>query len=74
MEYHWPGEIGIDTAEIKFFFALLRKVMEDNNLLNQPGKVSNVDESGLQLNNKGNEKIIAMKGSKTIPQATSGEK
>jgi hypothetical protein len=40
--------IGMNIAEEKSFLGMLGKVMEENNLLNQPGKIFNVDESGLQ--------------------------
>jgi hypothetical protein len=66
--------MGKNITEVKSFFGLFGKVMEENNLLNQPGKIFNVDESGLQLHEKGGEKIIALKGSNTVPQITSGEK
>jgi hypothetical protein len=35
---------------------LLGKAVEENKLLDHPGTICNVEESGLQLNNKGKEK------------------
>jgi hypothetical protein len=52
--------MGMNRTEVKSFFHLLGEVMEEDNFFNQPGKIFNVDESGRQLNNKGNEKVIAV--------------
>jgi hypothetical protein len=53
----------MNKMDIKHFFVLFKKIMQ-NCLLNQPGKTFNIDESGLQLNDKNNEKVVAAKGSK----------
>jgi hypothetical protein len=40
--------MGMNITEVKSFLGLLGKVVEENNLLNQLGKIFNVDESGVQ--------------------------
>jgi hypothetical protein len=66
--------LDMNITEVKSFFGLLWKVMGKNNLLNLPGKIFNVDESGLHFNNKGSEEVIVMMVSSTVPQIISGEK
>ncbi|MPC41902.1 hypothetical protein E2C01_035510 [Portunus trituberculatus] len=47
--------------------------MEDNNLIHRPGNIFNMDETGLQFNNKpGN--VIAVKESKCLSNISSTEK
>ena len=59
--------------EVSKYFDLLENTLKDNYLFDKPGNIFNVDESGLQLNNKP-DKVIAMKGSKDVHVLTSGEK
>lgn len=66
--------MGTDIMEAKSILSLLRKVMPENDLSNEPEKMFNVDERGIQLNDKGNEKFIAYKCSKTVLQITFGVK
>jgi hypothetical protein len=40
--------MGMNITEVRSFFGLLGKAMEENNLFNQPGKIFDVDEGGLQ--------------------------
>lgn len=47
--------------------------MEENRLIDKPGNIFNMDETGLQLNNKPG-KVVALKGSKNVTSVTSGEK
>jgi hypothetical protein len=51
--------MGTDITEAKSILSLLRKVMPENDLSNEPEKMFNVDGRGIQLNDKGNEKFIA---------------
>lgn len=48
-------------------------LFREHNFINNPNKVFNMDETGLQLNNKPSH-VLAMKGSKSVPQLTSAEK
>lgn len=47
--------------EVDRYFKLLSKICEENNFLDQPSKIYNVDETGLQLNSN-SVKIVATKG------------
>ena len=55
------------------YFDLLFKVLQGNNLLDKPGHIYNMDESGFQMNPRV-ENVIAAKGSPTVYQMTCGEK
>jgi len=46
----------------------------ENNILNESSEIFNTDKSGLELNNKGSEKVTDVKGSKTVPQVRCREK
>ncbi|KAI4457689.1 homeobox-like domain superfamily [Holotrichia oblita] len=56
---------GMNKAEIDTYFKLLTETLTENNLLNKPLNIFNMDESGLQLNNDPG-KEIAVKGSKDV--------
>lgn len=43
---------GLSKEEVNNFYDLLIKVLTDNDLLDKPERVYNMDESGIQLNNK----------------------
>jgi hypothetical protein len=64
---------GMNVKEVQDYFNLLEKILHDNDLLNKPSNVFNMDETGLQLNNKA-ENVIAKKGSKNVAAVTSSEK
>lgn len=64
---------GLNKKTVDNYFQLLGKVITENNLFDKPGHVFNMDETGLQLNNKPG-KVIAIKGSKNVTTVTSGEK
>lgn len=58
---------------VEEYFKLLESVIFENDLIEKPGHIFNMDETGLQLNNKpGN--VVAIKGSKSVTSITSGEK
>lgn len=65
--------LGMNKSVVKEYFDLLEKTMIENDLVNKPGNIFNMDESGLQLNNKPGQ-VIALKGSKCVSTITSGEK
>lgn len=64
---------GLSREEVTNFYELLTKVMTDNGLLNKPERIYNMDESGVQLNNKPG-KVVAKKGAKVVHSVTSAEK
>ncbi|XP_072392153.1 uncharacterized protein [Diabrotica undecimpunctata] len=65
-------EDGMVKEEVNDYFNLLKKTLESLNLLNKPGNIYNVDESGLQLINFLQE-VIATKGSKAVQVRQSKE-
>lgn len=64
---------GMNKKDVADYFELLGNILEEHNLFDKPGNVFNMDESGLQLNNRP-EHVIAAKGSKNVAAVTSGEK
>lgn len=62
---------GLNRVIVKQFFDLLTKTIGDGNI--QPQNIFNMDETGLQLCARSTN-VIAEKGSKRIPQLTTGEK
>lgn len=64
---------GLNKRIVNVYFELLGDVLKENGLIDKPGNVFNMDETGLQLNNKPG-KVVAIKGSKNVTSVTSGEK
>lgn len=64
---------GMSRKAVSDYFKLLENTLIENDLLEKPGNIYNMDETGLQLNNKAGH-VVAAKGSKTISAITSGEK
>ena len=64
---------GMNRKDVANYFELLENTLQENLLLDKPGSIFNMDETGLQLNNRP-EHVIAEKGSKNIAAVTSGEK
>jgi len=64
---------GMTRQECTQYFELLGNVLRENNLLNTPQKIFNLDETGLQLNNNPG-KVVVTKGAKTVNCITSAEK
>jgi hypothetical protein len=58
--------MGTERAGTKPYFVLLSKVMDNHNLLNQPGRIFIFKEKRLQLNNTDSEEVIAKKFSKVV--------
>ncbi|XP_050293801.1 tigger transposable element-derived protein 2-like [Anthonomus grandis grandis] len=59
--------------ECSQYFELLGNVFRENNSLNTPQKIFNLDETGLQLNNNPG-KVVVSKGAKIVNCITSAEK
>jgi hypothetical protein len=55
------------------FFNIMEKAATDTNLSDTRVNFFNIDEKGIQINNK-RDSVIAEKGSKTVHVLTSGEK
>lgn len=65
--------VGLNKTVVEEYFSVLENVLTEYQLFEKPGNIFNIDESGLQLNNKPGY-VIAEKGSKTVSNITSGEK
>ncbi|XP_063221784.1 uncharacterized protein LOC134530668 [Bacillus rossius redtenbacheri] len=63
----------MDRNEVAEYFSLLKIILEENQLINKPSAIFNMDETGLQLNNRPGE-VLAERGSKVVHTITSGEK
>lgn len=64
---------GMNRKRVKTYFCLLQNILEKNELFDKPGHIYNMDETGVQLNNKPGY-VIAQKGSKCVQSVTSTEK
>ncbi|CAH1981192.1 unnamed protein product [Acanthoscelides obtectus] len=65
--------LGMNKKDIEAYFQLLENTLIGNDLMNKPGHIYNMDETGLQLNNRPGH-VIVKKGSKNIASISSGEK
>lgn len=65
--------LAMNRVEVNTYFSLLEKTLIDNDLMSKPNCVFNMDESGLQLNNRPGY-VLAEKGAKAVSTATSTEK
>ena len=63
----------LNKQAITSYFDLLKSVLEDNNLMNSPEQIYNVDESGMPLNHRA-PKVITQKGQKKVRVRTTGDK
>ncbi|XP_026323303.1 uncharacterized protein LOC113232741 [Hyposmocoma kahamanoa] len=64
---------GVNREDVKYFFDLLTKLYEKNDFANHPEDIYNMDESGIQVNNKAG-KVVATKGARDVFTLTSCEK
>lgn len=64
---------GMCRKDVEQYFSLLESTLIELNLLDKPGHIFNMDETGLQLNNKPGQ-VVAIKGSKNVAAITSGER
>lgn len=64
---------GMSRPEADGFFKLLRQVMEEENLMDKPQNIFNMDESGIQLTNKPG-KVLTTKGAKDVHVLTPHER
>lgn len=63
----------MNRNDVESYFNLLETVLRDNELFTKLSNIFNVDETGLQLNNRPGA-VLANKGSKTVATITSTEK
>lgn len=64
---------GMNREDVGNHFKRLEACLEENGLFNKPGCIYNVDETGLQLNNRASV-VVAEKGSKNVSTTTCAEK
>lgn len=64
---------GMNRKDVDSYFEILLKVLTDNDLIGKPEKIFNMDESGIQVNNKTG-RVVASKGAKCVNTVTSTEK
>ena len=62
-----------DQDALDSYFKLLNEVMEKHNLMDKPGQIYNVDESGMPFDHRP-PRVLAQKGQKKVRYRTSGNK
>lgn len=55
----------MNRADVKHFFDLLSEIYKETDLLKNPRNIFNMDETGIQINNKPG-KVLASKGAKDV--------
>lgn len=65
--------LGMNKEEVTAYFDLLRSTLIENDLMDKPGHIYNMDESGLQLNNEPGQ-VVAVKGSRDVHVRQSSER
>ena len=63
----------LNPEAMKQYFDLLKDVLEENDLIDSPGQIYNVDETGMPLDHRP-PKIVTKKGQKKVRYHTSGNK
>ena len=63
----------INCENLEHYFSLLKQILEENDLLNHPECIYNMDETGVPLDPKPS-KVVAVKGQRKICYRTSGNK
>lgn len=65
--------LGMNHKEVDTYFELLSATLKQYRFDEEPRKIFNMDETGLQLNNKPT-KVVATKGARDVHKLTSNEK
>jgi hypothetical protein len=65
--------VGMNRETVTQYFHLLAQVLEENELFDKPLNIYNMDETGMQLNNKPGS-VVALKGSKSVTTLTACER
>ena len=63
----------MDKIDVNACFEMLERILTDNDLIKKPDYIYNMDESGLQLNNRPGH-VLAEKSYKAEAMSTSTEK
>ena len=63
----------LNPEAMKQYFDLLKDVLEENDLMDSPGQIYNIDETGMPLDHRP-PKIVTKKGQKKVRYRTSGNK
>ena len=63
----------VNASTMNHYFDLLKKTLQENNLMNSPGQIYNVDECGIPLDPKA-PNVIAKVGSKKVRYRSTGRK
>lgn len=75
-KFEWASAarpLGITKENVAAYFSVLERTLTENELVNEPGRILNIDETELQLNNRP-EHVVAVKGSKNIASVMSSKK
>ena len=59
--------------ELDNYYICLKSILVDNNLMDKPGQIYNVDESGMPLEHR-SPRVLAKKGQRKVRYCTSGNK
>ena len=62
-----------DKEALDNYFILLKSILDENDLLDKPGQIYNVDESGIPLDHR-SPRVLTKRGHKKVRYATSGNK
>ncbi|KAB0790069.1 hypothetical protein PPYR_15615, partial [Photinus pyralis] len=65
--------LAMNRSNVETYFSWLERTLTENDLMNKPGHIFNIDETDLQLNTRP-EHVIAAKGSKNVVSISSAEK
>lgn len=68
-----PRANAVTSSNLKHYFSLLEETLKNNDLLDTPTRIYNMDESGLPLDHKPS-KVITLRGTKKVHCRTSGNK
>ena len=63
----------LTPEKMKQYFELLKDVLEEHNLMESPGQIYNVDETGMPLDHR-SPKVVILRGQKKVCCHTSGNK
>ena len=63
----------LTPEKMKQYFELLKDVLEEHNLMESPGQIYNVDETGMPLDHRP-PKVVTLRGQKKVRCRTSGNK
>ena len=62
-----------DKEALDNYFILLKSILDEHDLLDKPGQIYNVDESGIPLDHR-SPRVVTKRGHKKVRYATSGNK